>query len=252
MRTTSHAWHRHRADPGHRPRTASRSVTSLPRRSTAGASAVNECNDTSGGCGPDGFNDTQSCGILLFDAGQGDRVTRPAPRPTTSARQRRGLRLGLLHSAVAVHRDQRRPVRHAAGQPLRERLPRRRARPPSTTPRCPAARSASRPDQHERADDRRPCPSPTATSITGSERGRHPDRLATTPPGDKAPKLTVATSSFDTSNTGGIENDSTSVATANEQLVGRCVQRPGRLELRDRLVRRPPTSDFFPWTPTPG
>jgi hypothetical protein len=29
----------------------------------------NECNDTSGGCGPDGFNDVQSAGILAFDSG---------------------------------------------------------------------------------------------------------------------------------------------------------------------------------------
>ena len=34
--------------------------------------------------------------------------------------------------------------------------------------------------------------------------------------GDPKPKLTVATSSFDTSNAGGIENDSTSVATARD------------------------------------
>lgn len=27
----------------------------------------NECDATSGGCGPDGFSDTQSCGVLLFD-----------------------------------------------------------------------------------------------------------------------------------------------------------------------------------------
>jgi hypothetical protein len=30
----------------------------------------NECNDTSGGCGPNGLTQTQSCGILLFDAGK--------------------------------------------------------------------------------------------------------------------------------------------------------------------------------------
>lgn len=29
-----------------------------------------ECNDTAGGCGPDGFSQVQSCGILLFDAGK--------------------------------------------------------------------------------------------------------------------------------------------------------------------------------------
>ena len=30
----------------------------------------NECNDTGGGCGPDGLSNTQSCGVLLFDAGK--------------------------------------------------------------------------------------------------------------------------------------------------------------------------------------
>ncbi len=29
----------------------------------------NECNDSSGGCGPDGFTQTQSCGLLMFDSG---------------------------------------------------------------------------------------------------------------------------------------------------------------------------------------
>jgi hypothetical protein len=29
-----------------------------------------ECNDTAGGCGPNGFSDTQAAGILLFDAGK--------------------------------------------------------------------------------------------------------------------------------------------------------------------------------------
>ena len=35
----------------------------------SGSVSGNECDDTSGGCGPDGFTQTQSCGILLFDAG---------------------------------------------------------------------------------------------------------------------------------------------------------------------------------------
>lgn len=29
----------------------------------------NECNDSSGGCGPNGFTQTQSCGLLMFDSG---------------------------------------------------------------------------------------------------------------------------------------------------------------------------------------
>ena len=52
--------------------------------------------------------------------------------------------------------------------------------------------------------------------------------------GDKAPKLTVATSSFDTTNAGGIENDSTSVATAKSNWWGDA-DRSGRLELRYRF-----------------
>ena len=34
-----------------------------------------ECNDSSGGCGADPINDTQSVGILLYDAGNGTQVT---------------------------------------------------------------------------------------------------------------------------------------------------------------------------------
>jgi hypothetical protein len=37
---------------------------------TASTVTGDECNDTAGGCGPNGFTQTQSCGILLFDAGK--------------------------------------------------------------------------------------------------------------------------------------------------------------------------------------
>jgi hypothetical protein len=183
----------------------------------SGSVSGNECNDTSGGCGPDGFNNTQSCGILLFDAGKvsvsgtnssandigvyniedfaWDFYTPPSPFVAIND-SLSGLRLGnryenvfpdqgkttlnnstLSGGEVGIETDQ------YSGQ---------------TTPAVTVANS---------------------DKITGASEDAILIASDHTP-GDKAPKLTVAKSSFDTSNTGGIENDSTSVATATNNWWG--------------------------------
>ena len=181
----------------------------------SGSVSGNECDVSV--CGPDGFTQTQSCGILLFDAGKvnvagtntsandigidntedfaWDFYTPPAPFVATNETMS-GLRLNnryenafldegkstlnnstLSNGEVGIETDQ------GSYQ---------------TTPAVSVA---------------------NGDTITGASKDAvlvASDHAT----GDKAPKLTVATSSFDTTNGGGIENDSTSVATATRNWWG--------------------------------
>ena len=84
----------------------------------SGSVSGNECDDTSGGCGPDGFSKTQACGILLFDAGKVTVSGTNASANDIGVYNIEDLAWAFYTPPVAVHRDQRLPVRYAAGQPL--------------------------------------------------------------------------------------------------------------------------------------
>ena len=180
-----------------------------------GSVSGNECDVSV--CGPDGFTQTQSCGILLFDAGKvnvsgtnasandigidniedfaWDFYTPPSPFVATNQTMS-GLRLNnryenafldegkstlnnstLSNGEVGIETDQ------GSYQ---------------TTP----AVSVANGDTFTGASE-------DAVLIASDHTS-----------GDKAPKLTVATSSLGTSNTAGIENDSTSVATGTNNWWG--------------------------------
>lgn len=183
----------------------------------SGSVSGNECDDTAGGCGPDGFTQVQSCGILLFDAGKVtvtgtnssandigvDNVEDFAwtfyapPSPFTAINESlTGLRLGNRYENAFLD-EGKTTLNHSvlSGGEVGIETDQGSYQ---TTP----AVSAANGDTFTGASE-------DAVLVAS-------DHTA----GDKAPKLTVATSSLGTTNGGGLENDSTSVATAKNDWWG--------------------------------
>lgn len=182
-----------------------------------GSISGNECNDTGGGCGPDGFTQVQSCGILLFDAakvtvtGTGASAndigvdntedfawpfyTPPSPFVATNESMT-GLRLNNRYENAFLDEGKTTLVTSAlTGGEVGIETDQYSAQ---TTPAVATA---------------------TSDTITGATEDAillASDRTA----GDKAPKLTVAKSSLGTTNAGGIVNQSFSVVTATNNWWG--------------------------------
>jgi hypothetical protein len=182
----------------------------------SGSVSANEC-DVTGVCGPDGLNNTQSCGILLFDAGLVtvnatgssandvgiDNIedlawsfyTPPSPFTATndvltSMRLNNRYENAFLDEGKTTINNSRLSNGEVGIETDQASY--------QTTPAVSVA---------------------NGDTITGASEDAiliASDHTA----GDKAPKLTVATSSFDTTNAGGVENDSTSVATAKRNWWG--------------------------------
>jgi hypothetical protein len=183
----------------------------------SGSVSGNECDDTAGGCGPNGFTQVQSCGILLFDAGKVtvSRTNSSAndigvdniedfawsfytpPSPFTATNEAlSGMRLGNRYENAFLD-EGKTTLNHAALSGGEVGIETDQGS-YQTTPAISAA---------------------TGDTFTGASEDAilvASDHTA----GDKAPKLTVATSSLGTTNAGGLENDSTSVATAKNDWWG--------------------------------
>jgi hypothetical protein len=182
-----------------------------------GSVSGNECDDTGGGCGPNGLTQTQACGILLFDAG---KVTVT----------------GANSSANDIGVDNIEDVAWAFYTP-----------PSPFIATNDALTSMRLNNRYENAFLDEGKTTLNDSTLSNGEVGIETDQASyqTTPAvsvangdtitgasqdailiasdhtsGDKAPKLTVATSSFDTTNAYGVENDSTSVATATDNYWG--------------------------------
>ncbi|HSZ28866.1 MAG TPA: hypothetical protein VK784_03800 [Pseudonocardiaceae bacterium] len=182
-----------------------------------GSVSGNECDDTGGGCGPNGLTQTQACGILLFDAG---KVTVT----------------GANSSANDIGVDNIEDVAWAFYTP-----------PSPFIATNEALTSMRLNNRYENAFLDEGKTTLNDSTLSNGEVGIETDQASyqTTPAvsvangdtitgasqdailiasdhtsGDKAPKLTVATSSFDTTNAYGVENDSTSVATATDNYWG--------------------------------
>ena len=182
----------------------------------SGSVSGNEC-DVSNVCGPDGFTQTQSCGILLFDAGlvtvnavgasandigidniedlAWDFYTPPSPFTATndvltSMRLNNRYENAFLDEGKTTINNSRLSNGEVGIETDQGSY--------QTTPAVSVA---------------------NGDTITGTSEDAILIASDHTT-GDPKPKLTVATSSFDTSNAGGIENDSTSVATAKKNWWG--------------------------------
>jgi hypothetical protein len=206
-----------------------------------GSVSGNEC-DVASACGPNGFTQTQSCGILLFDAGQ----------VTVS---------GAEASANDIGIDNIEDYTWAFYTPLSPFA--------ATNESMTGLRLNNR---YENAFLDEGKSTLTNSTLSGGEVGIETDQgsYQTTPAvsaassdtitgasedavlidsdhtmGDKAPKLTVAKSSFDASNNGGILNRSFSVATAKNNWWGD----PTGPSVWSFGTGSPVSADvnFFPW-----
>jgi hypothetical protein len=177
----------------------------------------NECNDTGGGCGPDGFSNVQAVGILLFDAGKVtvtgsnasandvgvDNIedfawpfyTPPSPFVATNE-SLSGLRLNNRYENAFL--DEGKTTLNSSALSGGEVGIETDQGSYQTTPAVSSA---------------------TSDTITGASQDAillASDNVT----GDKVPKLTVSKSSFDTSNAGGVANQSFSVVTATDNWWG--------------------------------
>lgn len=182
-----------------------------------GSVSGNECDDTGGGCGPNGFTQTQATGLLLFDAGKvtvtgtnssGNDIgidniedyawsfyTPPSPFVATNE----ALTSLLLNNRYEnAFLDEGKSTLNDSTLSNGEVGIETDQGSYQTTPAVVVAKSDTITGATEDA------------ILTASDHAT----------GDKAPKLTVAKSSFDTSNAAGITNQSTSVATATDNWWG--------------------------------
>ncbi len=182
----------------------------------SGSVSGNEC-DVSNVCGPDGFTQTQSCGILLFDAGL----------VTVNAAGVSANDIGIDNTEDFAWDFYTPPSPFTATNDVLTSLRLDNRYENAFLDEGKTTINNSRLSNGEVGieTDQGSYQTTAAVSVANGDTitGTSEDAILiasdhTT--GDPKPKLTVATSSFDTSNAGGIENDSTSVATATRNWWG--------------------------------
>ena len=183
----------------------------------SGSVSGNECDDTSGGCGPDGFSQVQSCGILLFDAGL---VTVNA-----TAASANDIGIDNIEDFAWAFYTPPSPFTATNDVLTSMRLNNRYENAFLDEGKTTLNNSRLSNGEVGIETDQGSYQTTPAVSVANGDTitGASEDAILIASDhtaGDKAPKLTVATSSFDTTNAGGIENDSTSVATAKRNWWG--------------------------------
>lgn len=184
---------------------------------STGSVSGNECDDTGGGCGPDGFTQVQSCGILLFDAG----------KVSVSGTNSSANDIGVYNLEDYAWSFYTPPSSFVAtnqtmfGMRLNNRYENAFLdEGKSTINNSTLSNGEVGIETDQGSYQTTPAVSVAkGDTITGASKDAiliASDHAA----GDKAPKLTVGTSSFGTSNAGGIKNDSFSVATAKDNYWG--------------------------------
>ena len=183
---------------------------------SSGSVSGNEC-DVSNVCGPDGFTQTQSCGILLFDAGL----------VTVNAAGVSANDIGIDNTEDFAWDFYTPPSPFTATNDVLTSMRLNNRYENAFLDEGKTTINNSRLSNGEVGieTDQGSYQTTAAVSVADGDTitGTSEDAILiasdhTT--GDPKPKLTVATSSFDTSNAGGIENDSTSVATAKRNWWG--------------------------------
>jgi hypothetical protein len=183
----------------------------------SGSVSGNECDDSSGGCGPNGFTQVQSCGILLFDAG----------KVNVSGTDSSGNDIGIDNIEDYAWQYYAPPSPFAAvnetlsGMRLNNRYENAFLDEGKTTISNSTMTNGEvgiETDQgsYQATPAVSVATGDTITGATGDAILVASDHAA----GDKAPKLTVARSSFDTSNAGGIANQSYTPVTATDNWWG--------------------------------
>lgn len=184
---------------------------------SSGSVSGNECDDTAGGCGPNGFTQVQSCGILLFDAG----------KVTVSGTNSSANDIGIDNTEDFAWSFYTPPSPFTAinesltGMRLNNRYENAFLDEGKST----LSNSSLSNGEAGIETDQGSYQTTPAVSVANGDTitGASEDAILIASDhatGDKAPKLTVSQSSFDTSNAGGVQNDSTSVATATNNWWG--------------------------------
>ena len=209
-------------------------------RINSGSVSGNECNVSV--CGPNGFTQTQSCGILLFDAGL---VTVNATGSSAN-----DIGIDNLEDFAWSFYTPPSPFTATNDVLTSMRLNNRYENAFLDEGETTINNSSLSNGEVGIETDQGSYQTTPAVSIANGDTitGASEDAVLVASDGtagDPAPKLTVATSSFDTSNAGGIANDSTSVATATHNWWG-AASGPGDWSFGTGSTVSADVN-FFPW-----